>query len=112
MTTRVQNIIDGLEALAPGRLAEDWDNVGLQVGHPEWPAGKVLVALDPTPAVVEEAIQEGATTIVTHHPLDFPTAALPEPFHRNGATHPAAGRQARGGHYGAHQPRQRFRRGQ
>ena len=71
MTTRVQNIIDGLEALAPGHLAEDWDNVGLQVGHPEWPAGKVLVALDPSPAVVEEAIREDATTIVTHHPLIF-----------------------------------------
>ncbi len=71
MTARVRDIIAALEALAPQRLAEDWDNVGLQVGHPEWLAGRVLIALDPTPAVVEEAIREGATTIVTHHPLLF-----------------------------------------
>ena len=71
MTARVDDIIAGLETLAPGRLAEDWDNVGLQVGHPQWPAGRVLVALDPTPAVVEEAIRDGAHAIVTHHPLLF-----------------------------------------
>ncbi len=68
---QVQTIIDGLEALAPRHLAEDWDNVGLQVGDPEWTASKVLVALDPSPAVVEEAIREGASAIVTHHPLIF-----------------------------------------
>ncbi|MDJ0721689.1 MAG: Nif3-like dinuclear metal center hexameric protein [Desulfobacterales bacterium] len=71
MTTRIQNIIEVLEALAPARLAEDWDNVGLQVGHPAWPVNKVLVALDPTLAVVDEAIREGAAAVITHHPLIF-----------------------------------------
>ncbi len=71
MTYRVRHIIEDLEALAPAHLAEDWDNVGLQVGHPEWPVEKVLVALDPTLAVAEEAIQEGAAAVVTHHPLIF-----------------------------------------
>ncbi len=70
-SVRVADIISGLESLAPGRLAEEWDNVGLQVGHPEWPAGRVLVALDPTPLVVEEAVRAGANVIVTHHPLLF-----------------------------------------
>lgn len=69
MTVRVNDILNGLESLAPRRLAEEWDNVGLQVGHPEWPVARVLVALDPTPAVVEEAIQVGANVLVTHHPL-------------------------------------------
>ena len=71
MTTRVQSIIDELEALVPAHLAEEWDNVGLQVGHPGWPVDKVLVALDPSMAVVEEAVREGATAVVTHHPLIF-----------------------------------------
>ncbi|MDJ0804925.1 MAG: Nif3-like dinuclear metal center hexameric protein [Desulfobacterales bacterium] len=71
MTPRVQNIIDGLEALAPRHLAEDWDNVGLQVGDPEWTVAKVLIALDPSAAVVEEAIRDGASAVVTHHPLIF-----------------------------------------
>ncbi len=71
MTATVEDIMAGLEHVAPGRLAEDWDNVGLQVGHPEWPAGRVLVALDPTPTVVAEAIRDGIQVIVTHHPLIF-----------------------------------------
>ena len=68
---RLKDIIAGLESIAPGHLAEEWDNVGLQVGHPEWPAERVLIALDPTPSVIEEAIQDGANVVVTHHPLLF-----------------------------------------
>ena len=71
MTVTVKHIIAALEALAPRRLAEDWDNVGLQLGHPDWPASRILVALDPTPGVVEEAVRTGAQVIVTHHPLIF-----------------------------------------
>lgn len=71
MTVRVTDILAGLERLAPGHLAEEWDSIGLQVGHPEWPVRRVIVALDPTPAVVEEAIAVGADVLVTHHPLLF-----------------------------------------
>ena len=71
MTVNVNDILTVIEALAPQRLAEDWDNVGLQVGHPAWAVDRILVALDPTPAVVEEAIQVGARVLVTHHPLIF-----------------------------------------
>jgi dinuclear metal center YbgI/SA1388 family protein len=71
MTATLSDIVTGLETLAPARLAEEWDNVGLQVGHPDWPADRVLVALDPTPAVVEEAVQSDIDVLVTHHPLLF-----------------------------------------
>ena len=71
MTATVSHIIRALEDLAPSRLAEEWDNVGLQLGHPAWPVGRILVALDPTPGVVEEAIRDGVNLIVTHHPLIF-----------------------------------------
>ena len=71
MTVRVADILAGLESLAPPRLAEEWDNIGLQVGHPHWPVRRVMVALDPTPAVVEEAIAIEADVLVTHHPLLF-----------------------------------------
>ena len=71
MTATVNHIIRALEDLAPSRLAEEWDNVGLQLGHPQWPVHSILVALDPTPGVVEEAIRAGVNVIVTHHPLLF-----------------------------------------
>ncbi len=68
---RLKDVMAGLETIAPGHLAEEWDNVGLQVGHPEWPAERIMIALDPTPTVIEEAIRSGANVIVTHHPLLF-----------------------------------------
>ncbi len=71
MTVTVRHIMGALEDVAPGRLAEEWDNVGLQLGHPAWPVDRILVALDPTPGVVTEAIRAGINLIVTHHPLIF-----------------------------------------
>lgn len=60
-----------IERLAPMRLAEEWDNPGLQVGSHSRPVGKVLVALDPTPSALEEAVKIGAQMLFTHHPLIF-----------------------------------------
>lgn len=54
---------------APKELAMEWDNVGLLVGRLDRPAGKILVALDVTLDVAEEAISLGAGLIVAHHPL-------------------------------------------
>lgn len=58
-----------LFALAPRDGAMDWDNVGLLVGDPEAEVSRVLVALDATQAVAEEAIEKGCQLIVTHHPI-------------------------------------------
>ncbi|GLZ47493.1 GTP cyclohydrolase 1 type 2 [Actinomycetospora sp. NBRC 106375] len=58
-----------LEAAYPPALAQDWDAVGLSVGDPDEPVRRVLIAVDPLPAVIGEAIAAGADLLVTHHPL-------------------------------------------
>ncbi len=61
----------------PPANAADWDNVGLQVGDPAWPVERVLVSLDVTTAVVEEAADGPPTLVVAHHPVLFrPLSAL------------------------------------
>ena len=59
------------DQLAPFDTAEEWDNVGLLVGSPEAQIGRVLLSLDITPAVVQEAKNIGAQLIVSHHPVIF-----------------------------------------
>ena len=56
-------------ALAPRELAMEWDNVGLLVGRPGRKVSKILVSLDVTEWVAEEAIGLGANLIVSHHPV-------------------------------------------
>lgn len=55
--------------LAPRELAMEWDNVGLLVGRPDRAVTRVLVALDATLWVVEEAVALGVNLIVSHHPI-------------------------------------------
>jgi dinuclear metal center YbgI/SA1388 family protein len=67
----LQAISNALEIWAPPESAQSYDNVGLQVGDPDRAVRKVLIALDATPAVLEEAQNIGADLIITHHPLLF-----------------------------------------
>lgn len=62
-------VLVAVEELWPESLAEDWDEVGLVVGRPTANVKKVLFAVDPTLAVVDEAIDWGADLLITHHPL-------------------------------------------
>ncbi len=71
MSITVSDLVDVMEELAPGSLAESWDNVGLQVGSLNQPVNKVIIALDPTPTVVSSACAQGADLLITHHPLIF-----------------------------------------
>lgn len=71
MATTVRDIQRVIEGLAPAALAESWDNVGLLVGDPAQPVRTVLVALDATAAVLEQASAGGAEVLVVHHPLIF-----------------------------------------
>lgn len=71
MTATVADIIRIMEDLAPVSLAEQWDNVGLQVGRKNWPVNRVYLALDPSPDVVAAACEQRADMLVTHHPLLF-----------------------------------------
>jgi len=73
MPVTLQDILEALETLAPMQLAENWDNVGLQLGHRGWPVRRIMVALDPTLNVAEEAAQREADLVVTHHPLFLKT---------------------------------------
>ena len=70
-TTRIQDILGLINAFCPATLAEEWDNVGLQVGDPAAEVSTVAVALDPTEVTIEAAIAEGAQLLVCHHPLIF-----------------------------------------
>ena len=58
-----------VHAVYPTSDAADWDHPGLQVGDPVWPVHRVLVTLDVTSAVLDEAETEPSTLVLAHHPL-------------------------------------------
>jgi dinuclear metal center YbgI/SA1388 family protein len=62
-------VVAALEARYDPALAESWDAVGLVCGDPAETVRSVLFAVDPTSAVVDEALDVGADLVVTHHPL-------------------------------------------
>lgn len=66
---RLRDVEQAIFALAPKELAMDWDNVGLLVGRPDREVTRLLVALDVTEWVAEEAMELGANLIVSHHPV-------------------------------------------
>ncbi|MDF0529958.1 Nif3-like dinuclear metal center hexameric protein [Tsukamurella sp. 8F] len=65
----LKDVIAVLDAAYPPRLAEDWDSVGLVCGDPAVEVTRVLVCVDVTAGVVDEALRSGAQLIVAHHPL-------------------------------------------
>jgi dinuclear metal center YbgI/SA1388 family protein len=69
MAVPLREVVAALDARYDPALAEPWDAVGLVCGDPEEPVRRVLFAVDPVAAVVEEAIEVGADLLVTHHPL-------------------------------------------
>ncbi len=71
MVATVADIIEVMETLAPIWLAEEWDNVGLQIGQIDWPVRKIWVALDPFPEIVRDASKHDVNLLITHHPLIF-----------------------------------------
>lgn len=68
---KCSEVIACLEKIAPCYFAEKWDNVGLLAGRENKEVKKILLALDPTSEVVEEAVSWGADLLITHHPLIF-----------------------------------------
>jgi len=68
---KLQEIADYLESLYPLSLQESWDNSGLLVGHPDHEVKKILITLDITEAVVQEAIDKHCNVIISHHPVIF-----------------------------------------
>lgn len=62
-------VVAELDRLYPPAWAESWDAVGLVVGDPDAPVRRILFAVDPVDAVVDEAVELGADLLVTHHPM-------------------------------------------
>lgn len=71
MLATVNDLVELLEELMPSSLAEDWDNVGLMLGRRAKTVKKILLALDLTKEVVEQAIAQKTDLIITHHPAIF-----------------------------------------
>jgi dinuclear metal center YbgI/SA1388 family protein len=80
VTATLADVVRALETRYPPRTAEQWDRVGLAVGDPAAPVRRVLFAVDPVAAVVDEAQEWDADLLVTHHPL------LLRPVHSVAAT--------------------------
>lgn len=68
---RCLELIQKLETLAPPACACEWDNVGLLAGWHEKEIHRVMIALDATDEVVEEAVRMHADLLLTHHPMIF-----------------------------------------
>lgn len=68
----LEEIIRQLEILAPPSFAESWDNSGLMCGRMKKEVGKILISVDATDEVVDEAVLSDTDLLLTHHPLIFP----------------------------------------
>lgn len=68
---KIQDITSLLENTAPLSLQEDYDNAGLLTGKLSWECTGVLVSLDATEEIVEEAIEKKCNLIIAHHPIVF-----------------------------------------
>lgn len=69
--TRIQDLVGLVKTLYPPSLAEEWDNVGLQVGDPGAELNRVLLSLDPSERALDAARKAEARALLTHHPLIF-----------------------------------------
>ena len=66
---RLADLVTVLEEQYDPSWAEPWDAVGLVCGDPDATVDRVLFAVDPVAAVVDEAVDLRAGLVVTHHPL-------------------------------------------
>ena len=67
----IRELVDFLNNWAPFAYQEPYDNSGLITGDPRQTVTGVLVSLDCTEAVVEEAVRKGCNVVVAHHPILF-----------------------------------------
>ncbi|OQY06727.1 MAG: Nif3-like dinuclear metal center hexameric protein [Planctomycetales bacterium 4572_13] len=66
---KIKEIAQTVEGIAPLGLAQDWDNVGLLIGNPAKNIKNILLTIDTTKAVVEEAKAQKADLILAYHPI-------------------------------------------
>lgn len=76
----VADFSDVMEAIAPTALAQSGDNVGLLAGDRAAPVARILLCIDLTPAVVDEAVRARANLVMAYHPPIYqPISALRVP---------------------------------
>ena len=69
MSATVNDIVKIMDSIAPRNLAEEWDNAGFLIGRGNSSVKKIMVALDVSPEVVQQAVGQKADMLITHHPL-------------------------------------------
>ena len=67
----VKSVTAYLENIAPGQLQEPYDNSGLLTGDPQMELSGILISLDCTEPIIDEAIEKNANMIIAHHPILF-----------------------------------------
>ena len=68
---KIKDIVNSLQQWAPLDYQESYDNSGLILGEPSWELKGILISLDVTEEVIDEAIKTSSNMIVAHHPLIF-----------------------------------------
>ena len=69
--TKVKDLVQFLNGIAPYALQESYDNSGLITGNPDAEIRAVLVSLDCTETIIDEALELGCNVVVSHHPIVF-----------------------------------------
>lgn len=67
----VREVYNYLDSIAPFGLQEAYDNAGILVGDPSMEITGVLMCLDSTEAIIQEAIDKGCNLVIAHHPIIF-----------------------------------------
>lgn len=68
---QINEIIAVLDLLAPPVYQESYDNAGLICGNGNWECTGILIALDATEPIIQEAVARGCNLVVAHHPIVF-----------------------------------------
>ncbi len=71
MKSRLRDLVEFMEQWAPLSYAESYDNPGLLLGHMDKSVETVMVAVDASENVIQQAVQQQADCLITHHPLIF-----------------------------------------
>lgn len=66
---KTTDLITFIENIAPLHGAADWDSSGIQVASQRTTVKHIALCLDPTPASIHTALEQGADFILSHHPL-------------------------------------------
>jgi dinuclear metal center YbgI/SA1388 family protein len=71
VSVKLGKIIKEIETIAPKKIAEEWDNVGLQIGSSHQEIHRILLTLDITKDVIQEGVDKKVDLIIGHHPFIF-----------------------------------------